>query len=324
MKRWLAVIGIIFGMAGCAGRQPGGDVPAAASSTPGEDAAVVGKLLVPVQSGGMQLLVTEVNFMPLSSGKYNFIVNVELTNLDADQSKVTKEVFEFSDAAGTIFKPYLLNVHAPQKTSQTEYTLQRGETQPFSVLGSTDSDDGIALLYRPGPGMAPMRVSVVSAPANPQSGFRSLDLLSLAAPQGEFSQPIQLVDASQTAVSFSRTAFAEPERYLPGTLLNGEESIGQLSIYVYDDTQNNQIIFDSRVRFVGADERHQVEQLGPASMYVEGRSGLHRFVSAGFVACHATVIMVFSNAEPLLFPAKAEIIGYLEHLKQRLAPQVCP
>jgi hypothetical protein len=323
MKRWLALIGIIFGMAGCAGQRPAVDAPSV-SATPSAEAAAVGKVLVPVQSGGMQLMVTEVNFMPLSSGKYNFIVSLELTNLDLDQSKVSKEVFEFSDAAGTIFKPYLLNVHAAQKTSQSEYTLQRGETQPFTVLVSPDSADGLTLVYRPTPTAAPIRVAVVSAPANPQSRFRDLDLLVLAAPQDEFSQPIEFVDSTQTAVSFSRTAFAEPERFMQASLLSGQEDLGHLSIYVYDDTQNNQIIFDSRLRFVSAYERDQVEQLGPNSMYVEGRSGLSRFVLAGFVDCHATVIMFFSNADPSQFPAKDETIGYLEHLKQRLEPQVCP
>jgi hypothetical protein len=309
-------------MAGCAGQRPAVDAPAA-SATPSEVAAVIGKVLVPAQSGGMQLLVTEVNFMPLSSGKYNFIVSFELTNLAVDQANITKGAFEFSDAAGTLFKPYLLNVHAPRKTSQSEYTLQRGETQPFTILGSTDSADGIALIYRPTSDAAPIRVSVVSAPANPQSRFRDLDLLALADPQSVFSQPIQLVEEDQTAGSFALTAFAEPERYLHGTLLNGQENIGSLSIYVYDDPQNNQIIFDSRVGYVGAGERHQVEQLGPASMYVEGMSGVQRFVSAGFMACHATVIVEFSNADPLLFPPKAETIAYLERLKQRLEPQVC-
>jgi hypothetical protein len=324
MKRWLAVIGIMIGMAACAGQRPAVDGPAAVGVTPSAEAAVVGKVLVPAQSGGMQLLVTDVSFLELSSSEYSFSVNFELTNLDLDQSKITKDVFEFSDAAGNISKPDFLMAFAQGEHGLSEYTLQRGETQPFSISGSTDSSDEIALVYRPASGAAPIRVSVVSAPANPQSRFRALDLLSLATPQGEFSQPIQLVAEPQTAGSFALTSFAEPERYLHGTLFNGQENIGSLSIYVYDDPQNTQLIFDSRVGANGAGERHQVGRLGPASMYVEGMSGVQRFASAGFMACHATAIVVFSNADPSLFPAKAETIAYLEQLKQRLEPQVCP
>jgi hypothetical protein len=324
MKRWLIVIGIAVWLAGCAGRQTVVDAPDAGGPTPtSAEASVVGRVLVPAESAGMRLLVTEVSFMELGSGKHNFIVTLELTNIDLDQSTVTKDVFEFSDAAGTVFKPYLLNIHAPQKRSETEYTLQRGETQPFSVLVSSDSADGMTLAYRPAPAAAPLRVAVVSAPANPQSRFRDLDLFALAAPQDEFSRPIRLVDSTRTAVSFSRTAFAEPERFMQASLLSGQEDIGHLSIYVYDDTQNNQIIFDSRRRFVSAYEPQQVEQLGPTSMYVGGKSGLSSFVLAGFVQCHSTVIIFFSNADPSLFPAKDETIAYLEGLKQRLEPQVC-
>ncbi len=154
MKRWISVLAMLVILAACARQQPTNEPTA-------PDQPIVGKLLVPIQHDGIELLVTEVASMKTSSGKHNFLVSFELTNLNLDQYQVTKELFSFSDGVGEISKPGLFNIHAPEKTNMDEYVLKRGETQPFAVGVFVPSGEGMTFLYQPSATSEPIRVSLL-------------------------------------------------------------------------------------------------------------------------------------------------------------------